>query len=282
MKYLEILKTNSKILDAKLEASIPYNHKGVKGNCREEDLISVIRDCLPNCYGLKSGEIFDQYDNISNQIDVVIYDNVYSNYFKKDSSTSLFPCESIYGSIEVKSYLNKDEFDKAIKNIKSVRQLKRADSNILDITPLRRLNFDDKQFKLNDIGRHNEYVNVIFAYDSVSNESIIDYLDELKNQDLDLLPTFIYVHKKGMIYFKVQSDGKRQNMSNCFFGMNHKKNDTYSISNYGEDSLTAFFILLNAMLEQIILKSINYTEFSNKYLQELKKDTDKVLNINMQ
>lgn len=277
MKYLEILKTNSKILDAKLEASIPYNHKGVKGNCREEDLISVIRECLPNCYGLKAGEIFDQNDNVSNQIDVVIYDNVYSNYFKKNSSTSLFPCESVYGSIEVKSYLNKDELYNAIENIKSVRQLKRTDSNMFDITPLRRLNFNDEQFKLNDDGKQNEYVNVIFAYDSISNKSIIKYLEELKDEDFDLLPTFIYVHKKGMIYFKVQSGDEKENIGKCFLGMNHKKNNTYSISNYGEDSLTAFLILLNAMLEQIILKSIDYTEFSNKHLQELKKDIDKIL-----
>ena len=45
-------------------------------------------------------------DKMSKQIDVVIYDNVFSNFFKKDSSAYLFPCESVYGSIEVKTMLD--------------------------------------------------------------------------------------------------------------------------------------------------------------------------------
>ena len=39
MKMLEVLKANSKILNAKLESSRLYEHNGLKGTCREEDLI---------------------------------------------------------------------------------------------------------------------------------------------------------------------------------------------------------------------------------------------------
>lgn len=275
MKFLEILKTNSKILDAKLEASIPYNHKGVKGTCREEDLIDVIRDCLPNCYGLKSGEIFDQYNEISNQIDVVIYDNVYSNYFKKDSSASLFPCESVYGSIEVKSYLNKKDFLAAIDNIKSVRKLKREESKYTDITPNYRLNIEGSI--INGPQKKNEYLSIIFAYDSISAKNICSYLKELEEEDIDLLPTLIYVHKQGIIYTKVQLDNSDSSHTRTSFGMNHEKNDAYTITNYGEDSLTVFFILLNSMLSQIILKNINYASFHNQFIDNLKKTDTKLI-----
>ena len=101
MKMMDVLKVNSQILNAKLESSRLYDHNGVKGTCREEDLIKVIRDCIPECYGLRAGQIFSNDDKMSKQIDVVIYDNVFSNFFKKDSSAFLFPCESVYGSIEV-------------------------------------------------------------------------------------------------------------------------------------------------------------------------------------
>ena len=60
--------------------------------------------------------------------------------------------------------------------------------------------------------------------------------------------------------------------------MNHKENNNYTISKYGEDAMTAFFILLNAMLEQIQLRSIDYTELCNNKLNELKKDNDVLIN----
>ncbi len=125
MKMIDALKANSQILNAKLESSKLYKHNGLRGTCREEDLINVIRDCIPECYGMKAGQIFSSDDRISKQIDVVIFDTVFSNYFKKDSSAYLFPCESVYGSIEVKTVLNKESFEEAIENIKSVRELNR-------------------------------------------------------------------------------------------------------------------------------------------------------------
>ena len=88
-------------------------------------------------------------------------------------------------------------------------------------------------------------------------------------EDFDLLPSFIYIHKKGIIYSKVNVENGKS-----FFGMNHIVNNNYTLSKYGEDGLTAFFILLNAMLEQIQLKSIDYTKLCNNKLNEIKKETD--------
>ena len=277
MKMLDVLKTNSNILNAKLESSRLYDHNGMKGTCREEDLINVIRDCIPECYGMRAGQIFSQNDKISKQIDVVIFDNIFSNYFKKDSSAYLFPCESIYGSIEVKSMLDKESFNQAIENIKSVRELDREPSNCLDVTPIRHLDLSKQSFKYNE-DKLNEFVNVIFAYDSVSENTLIDYIKNIK-YDYELLPTFIYVHKKGLIFSKVYCDEDKSELGKkSYIGMNHKTNNNYTISKYGEDAITAFFILLNAMWEQIQLKSINYSDLCNNKLNKLKKDNDILIN----
>lgn len=277
MRMLDVLKINSQILNAKLESSRLYNHNGLKGTCREEDLINVIRDCIPECYGMKSGQIFSQSDKISKQIDAVIYDSIFLNYFKKNSSAYLFPCESIYGSVEVKSMLDKKSFDEAIENIKSVRELKREKANCLNIIPIRHIDLNKSTFRFNE-NRTNEYINIIFAYDSVNENTISEYIRNLE-YDYELLPTFIYIHKKGLIFSKVYHDkNKIELREKSYFGMNHEINNNYTLSKYGEDSMTAFFILLNAMLEQIQLKSIDYTELSNNKLNTIKKDIDIFLN----
>lgn len=173
--------------------------------------------------------------------------------------------------------LDKKSFDQAIENIKSVRELDRQASNCLDITPIRHLDLSKQFFKYNE-DKTNEYLNIIFAYDSVSEDTLIEYIKNLK-YDFQLLPTFIYVHKKGLIFSKVYCNGEKVELGEkSYIGMNHKENNNYTISKYGDDAITAFFILLNAMLEQIQLKSIDYTELCNKRLDELKKDNDVLIN----
>ena len=263
MKIIDIIKSNSKVLEAKLESSKLYDHNGLKGTCREEDLIRIIRDCIPECYGLKAGQVFSQDNQISNQIDVVIYDAIFSNYFKKDSSSFLFPAESIYGSIEVKSFLNKENFDMAINNIKSVRMLNREKATCLDVTPISHLDLSKNTFSYNE-NRTNEYLNIIFAYDSVSEDTLNKYVEDLKD-DFEMLPTFIYVYKKNILYTKVEKIDKQYHVS-----MNNKNNSCYAVGNYKDNSLTVFFLMINAMLEQIKLKSIDYTKLLNDNLQGLR------------
>ena len=274
MKMIDIIKANSKILEAKLESSKLYEHNGMKGTCREEDLINIIRDCLPECYGLKPGQIFSQQDQISNQIDVVIYDSIFSNYFKRDSSAYLFPAESVYGTIEVKSMLNKDAFDMAIANIKSVRELKREESTVLDLTPTSHLDLSPKTFQYSK-ARSNEYLNIIFAYDSVSVDTLNEYIRNL-TEDFDLLPTFIYVHKKEVLYVKVEEKDNHH-----YIGMNHEKNTMYTLGNYKDNSLTVFFLMINAMLEQIKLKSIDYSKFLNENLDSLRYSSEEIIKRNI-
>ena len=70
----------------------------------------------------------------------------------------MFPCESVYGNIEVKTTLNKDTIKESIENIASLKRLKRKDATEFDITP---------HLELTITGQHlgtkkNNYFGVVF------------------------------------------------------------------------------------------------------------------------
>lgn len=144
---------------------------------------------------MKAGQIFSNDDKMSKQIDVVIYDNVFLNFFKKDSSAYLFPCEAIYGSIEVKTMLDEKSFKDALENVKSVRELKRENANCLDITPLRHLDLSKSNFRYNE-NRTNEYLNIIFAYDSVGEKTLTEYIQNWKVIMTYCLLLYMFIKKE--------------------------------------------------------------------------------------
>ena len=89
----------------------------------------------------------------------------------KGENASLFPCESVYGEIEVKSHLSSEEFEKSLCNIESMKMLTREDSLSTDITPLHRLPLG-KGFSF-PLDKCNPYLGVIFGFDSISDEIFI-------------------------------------------------------------------------------------------------------------
>lgn len=111
-------------------------HNGSKGTVRENIVNKIIRPFLPVCYGLSGGEAFDSEGNTSKQLDLVVYDSVFSYIIPYIDNYIQFPCESVYGNIEIKSFLNKDELIKAIENIKSMKSLKREGTHSWTMTPL--------------------------------------------------------------------------------------------------------------------------------------------------
>lgn len=119
--YFSALKRSGKILEAYFEQSKDILHSGSKGIIRENIIDKVIRPFLPSCYGLSGGEVFDSAGNVSKQLDLVVYDSIFSYYIPYIDNFIQFPCESIYGNIEIKSFLDKEELNTAIENIKSMK-----------------------------------------------------------------------------------------------------------------------------------------------------------------
>ena len=129
-KLLESLRNATKKIEAQLADSSLFTHSGEIGAIRENIISRFLRPYLPDCYSIGTGQIFDSTDTMSKQIDVILYDQLFSTALFKGDGILLLPYESVYGTIEVKSNLSSAELITAMNNIVSVRALQRADSNI--------------------------------------------------------------------------------------------------------------------------------------------------------
>ncbi|AZS45302.1 hypothetical protein BWL13_02901 [Microbacterium oleivorans] len=106
------------------------DHPGTKGDATESRWIEVLREFLPNRYGV--GPIFaiDSNGGQSDQIDIAVFDQQYSPLFFEQNGISFVPAESVYAVCEVKPNMNKPHLDYARGKIASVRKLNRTSAAI--------------------------------------------------------------------------------------------------------------------------------------------------------
>ena len=105
-------------------------HPGVKGDTSELNWIEWLKSYLPKRYSVDRASIIDCEGNISEQVDVVIYDRQYSPFVFNQDNAFYVPAESVYAVFEVKQVLNKDYVIYAAGKAKSVRTLKRTTTSI--------------------------------------------------------------------------------------------------------------------------------------------------------
>lgn len=228
-------------------------HNGSKGTVRENIINKVIRPFLPACYGLSGGEAFDNEGNTSKQLDLVVYDSVFSYIIPYIDNYIQFPCESIYGNIEIKSLLNKDELIKAIDNIKSMKGLKRKGTHSWTVTPLVSIQVNGLP---NDNDR-NPYFGIIFAYDSVEASTVLDYLKKIDIPS-NLLPNAIVLYSKKTIIMQATDSNIEGFPSNNF--------NKYVMLDCGDEVLAIFIGLL-----------INFTRYSLLGVADVPKEINKAL-----
>ena len=253
MNYYSALIKSGKILEGYFEQSKNILHNGSKGTVRENIVNKVIRPFLPACYGLSGGEAFDSEGNTSKQLDLVVYDSVFSYIIPYIDNYIQFPCESIYGNIEIKSFLNKDELMKAIDNIKSMKSLKREGTHSWTVTPLVSIKING----LPDNTDRNPYFGIIFAYDSVEALTVLNYLENLDIPS-NLLPNAIVLYSKRTIIFQATDSNIEGFPSNDF--------NKYVMLNCGEETLAVFIGLL-----------INFTRYSLLWVADAPKEINKAL-----
>lgn len=95
------------------------------GNYHEEILRIAIRNFLSKRYSVKTGYIYFDQDNISNQIDILIIDENYSfSYLFQEGDFTIVKPDSVVCAIEVKSKINANNFPEAILNIAKAKELK--------------------------------------------------------------------------------------------------------------------------------------------------------------
>ena len=98
------------------------SHPGSKGDATEKSWIDFLRTYLPDRYKVDKAIVIDAEGAVSKQIDVVIYDGMYTPFIFNHKGFKYVPAESVYAVFEVKQDIK--------GNIKyaaeSVRKLKRT------------------------------------------------------------------------------------------------------------------------------------------------------------
>ena len=178
-----------------------------------------------------------------------------------DEKTNLgvFPCESVYACIEVKSDLSSEEIQTAIDNISSVKCLKRREpSDAAQILPHVRLQLG---YGLSaGPGVLNPYLGVVFGYKGVA---ACTALEKLKVQSIDkeLLPDFLVCIDPGYVILRLKDDGRAAPLGSEWAG--------YGIIHTGADTLPLFFLSLNICLCQIRLREPDWNQYWIEVTQPL-------------
>jgi hypothetical protein len=257
MKLLEALRRRGLRIAGELEESKLLEHMGDRGRFREVVIRDFLRPFLPPSYGLSSGEIFSGEGEQSAQIDIIIYDAVFSTVLFQDKPDLLFPAESVFGSIEVKSHLSPDELDVACSSVRSVKSLKRLPSDMLDLLPATRLNVGAGLYA--DSSIRNPYVGFIWAFQGCSMEAAANALSQMLRKattpaERQLLPDGVFVWKQGYVIIRMAHNPGQGKHYRCGPGMD--LTDFASLK-VGEDVLPLFFLMLNTCLGHLRLKAVD-------------------------
>ena len=199
MTLYDVIKTATPKLEAEYNMSKIVQHSASKGALREFLLREIIKPFLPKRYGLCNGECFDLHDGVSKQLDVIVYDDLFS-YAVPMGEYYMMPFESAYGEIEVKSMLNKEAFFESIENIASFKSLIKETPEDCQVLPNLAIEIDG--IKWNKTGFTKPF-GVDYAYDSMEPKTVLNYFHEIKPLNPSLMPDMIVLLKKKTIIFRL-------------------------------------------------------------------------------
>lgn len=101
------------------------SHCGSMGDATEERWIEFLNTYLPDRYDVDKAIVIDAQGNVSDQIDIVVYDNLYTPFIFNKDGFKYVPAESVYAVFEVKQDLE-GNIEYAADKVESVRRLQRT------------------------------------------------------------------------------------------------------------------------------------------------------------
>lgn len=109
LRLSELGKTEEELLTARLRAArAAVEHAGEKGRALEHEASALLRSFLPAEYGLSTGFIAHHGKDgplLSKQLDIIIYDAIRGGPLLSLRTCDVFPIESVFGYVEVKTCL---------------------------------------------------------------------------------------------------------------------------------------------------------------------------------
>jgi len=225
-------------------------HPGTKGDSLENVWIEWLKKYMPNRYCIDKAIIIDSDGNLSDQIDLVIYDQQYTPFVFTQNSVHYIPAEGVYAVFEVKPDLegstssdgeSMSYIEYAGRKIESVRALKRTSAKIID-----RGESKPPRSLTKIIG------GILTSVNSYSkNETIEKHLKsllDLKTIDMGCVVEFgsFYIDYIGAEKKEITDPNERIN--------DYYKNRSFNKITYSEreNSLVTFFLQLSRYLQQTV------------------------------
>jgi hypothetical protein len=106
-------------------------HSVTKGDATELKWISMLGKHLPKRYGVKKAQVLDCHGEISEQLDMVIFDCHYTPLILNEDGACYIPAEGVYAVFEIKQDISKEHIEYAGQKIASVRRLARTSAPII-------------------------------------------------------------------------------------------------------------------------------------------------------
>ena len=124
-KYVEVL--GEELISA-FEQGRLATTPGTIGEARERAIREKLRQLLPHGIGVGMGFVIDAHENVSNQIDIILYEEDICPVFRINDSeeAAFYPCEGVFAVGEVKSTIGSGEVEDILQKISSVRKLNRV------------------------------------------------------------------------------------------------------------------------------------------------------------
>ena len=101
-------------------------HDPTKGAAAEQNWLGMLNSYLPERYRADSAFVVDHRGELSEQIDVVIYDRQYSPLLFHQDNVLYVPAESVYAVFDSKFQITSESIAQAGKKAESVRRLQRT------------------------------------------------------------------------------------------------------------------------------------------------------------
>lgn len=114
-----------KLIESISEARKVIPHSGEKGGEIEEKIRKALAWVLPERIGVSHGFVIDSKDEISKQMDIVLYDKMNTPKIYIGDQVQIFPVESTYACGEVKTKLDSRELEDVFKKCLSYKNLHR-------------------------------------------------------------------------------------------------------------------------------------------------------------
>ncbi|MDH2431733.1 hypothetical protein QCD60_04080 [Pokkaliibacter sp. MBI-7] len=244
MDIRKIFEAISLELSAKFQKTIQIKHNGGKGDNREDAFVDFLQEYLPNKYGIGRGEVISPENEISGELDIVIFDKDHCPLFLKSDSHSLYPRESVFGAISMKSHLDSTELKDAYQNIASLKK-------IMPTQGFTNSSIPGMNTGLSPVVP----VTAIFAYAANrSLDAIAKQVKELDREldDIKLRPDFVVVLGLGII----GPNGRIRNNFNIY-NLPKESNDLALLRETGRHTLLRFYMQLLDELNSITQPNLN-------------------------